>query len=75
MASLQLRVNQPDKAAQTCDLAFRLPEAANLNDLYIIKGIALCETGKKEEGLEALKTANEKGDARAQSLIDKYSKK
>lgn len=75
MASLQLRVNQPDKALQTCDLAFRLPEAANLTDLYIIRGVALCETGKKDEGLESFKTANEKGDARAQSLIDKYSKK
>lgn len=75
MASLQLRVNQPDKAVQTCDLALRIPDAANLSDLYIIKGVALCETGKKEEGLECLKTANEKGDSRAQKLIDKYSKK
>lgn len=75
MASLQLRVNQPDKAVQTCNLALRLPDADSLSDLYIIKGVALCETGKKEEGLDCLRTANEKGDSRAQKLIDKYNKK
>ena len=75
MASLQLRVNQPDQAVKTCDLAFRLPNADEYSDLYIIKGIGLCETNHKEEGLENLKKAQEKGDTRAQALIEKYSKK
>lgn len=73
MASLQLRVNQLDDAIKTCDMAMRLaPEYA---DLYIIKGVAACESGKKEDGLTALKKAKELGDERADKLIEKYQKK
>lgn len=73
MASLQLRVNQLDDAVKTCDMAMRLaPEYA---DLYIIKGVAACESDKKEDGLAALKKAKELGDERADKLIEKYQKK
>ena len=73
MASLQVRVNQFDNAIKTCDIAIRMaPEYA---DLYIIKGVAACELGQKEEGLAALKKAKELGDERADKLIEKYEKK
>lgn len=74
MASLQLRVNQPENAIKTCDLALQLQGADQISDLYIIKGIALCETKQKEEGLAALQKAQELGDNRAEELIKKYSK-
>lgn len=73
MASLQLRVNKPDDAIKTCDMALQLSD--KYADIYIIKGIALCETGKKTEGIEALQKAKELGDGRADGLIEKYSKK
>lgn len=73
MASLQLRVNRPDDAIKTCDVALQLTD--KYADLYIIKGIALCETGKKPDGLAALQRAKELGDSRADGLIEKYSKK
>ncbi len=73
MASLQLRVNQLEDAVKTCDIAMNLaPEYA---DLYIIKGVAECELGKKDEGLTALQKAKELGDERAEQLIEKYRKK
>ncbi len=72
MASLQLRVNEFEDAAKTCDMAMALaPEYA---DLYIIKGVAECELGKKDEGLSILQKAKELGDERADALIDKYGK-
>ncbi len=73
MGSLQLRVNQLDDAVKTCDMALSLaPEYA---DLYIIKGVALCESDKKDDGLAALARAKELGDDRAEDLIAKYQKK
>lgn len=74
MASLQLRVNHVDDAVRTCNLALTLNGADQIADLYIIKGIALCEKGTKDEGLQALNKAKELGDERAQGLIEKYSK-
>lgn len=72
MASLQLRVNKPDDAIKTCDMALQLTD--KYSDLYIIKGIALCETNQKAEGLAALQKAKELDDSRAEGLIEKYSK-
>lgn len=72
MASLQLRVNKFDDAVRTCDMALQLTD--KYADLYIIKGVALCELKKKDEGLEALRKAQELGDERAAKLIEKYSK-
>lgn len=42
--------------------------------LYIIKGIALCENKKREDGIAALRKAQEFRDARAEDLIKKYLK-
>ncbi len=72
MASLQLRVNKPEDAIKTCDIALQLTQ--EYADLYIIKGIALCETKQKQEGLEALQRARTLGDERAEALIAKYKK-
>lgn len=74
MASLQLRVNKLEDAVKTCDLALTIKGADQISDLFIIKGIALCELKKTTEGLEALKKAQELGDNRAEALIKKYSK-
>lgn len=74
MASLQLRVNKLDDAVKTCDLALTIKGADQISDLFIIKGIALCEQKKTAEGLDALKKAQELGDSRAEELIKKYGK-
>lgn len=70
MASLQLKVGKYDDAVKTCDLALQLTQ--QYSDLYIIKGIALCELKKKEEGIAALTSAQQLGDSRAEGLIKKY---
>ena len=72
MASLQLKVGKYDDAVKTCDLALQLTQ--QYSDLYIIKGIALCEQKKKEEGIAALQSAQQLGDSRAEGLIKKYQK-
>lgn len=72
MASLQLKVGKYDDAVKTCDLALQLTQ--QYSDIYIIKGIALCEQKKKEEGIAALQSAQQLGDSRAESLIKKYQK-
>ena len=74
MASLQLRVNKLEDAVKTCDLALTIKGADTMPDLFIIKGVALCELKQKEAGLEALKKAQELGDSRAEDLIKKYGK-
>lgn len=74
MASLQLRVNQLEDAIRTCDLAFTVPGADKLADLYIIKGVAQCELKQKDDGLATLGKAQELGDSRAAGLMEKYGK-
>lgn len=72
MASLQLKVGKYEDVVKTCDLALQLTQ--QYSDLYIIKGIALCELKKKEEGIAALQSAQQLGDSRAEGLIKKYQK-
>lgn len=75
MASLQLQLNQLEDAVRTTNLALQLTD--QYSDLYIIKGIALCElkdASKKSEGIEALQKAQTLGDERAANLIAKYKK-
>lgn len=72
MASLQLRVNKPEDAIRTCDVALNLTQ--EYPDLYIIKGIAQCESNQKTDGLATLQKAQALGDERAADLIKKYSK-
>lgn len=68
MASLQLRVNKLEDAVKTCDLALTIKGADTMPDLFIIKGVALCEQKKKAEGLETLKKAQALGDSRQKGL-------
>lgn len=70
MASLQLRVNMLSDAVKTADLGLRVSDTNA--DLYIIKGIALCELKQKSAGLEALQKAKSLNDSRAEGLIKKY---
>lgn len=70
MASLQLRVNKLEDAIHTCDLALQLTQ--DNSDLFIIRGIALCESQHKAEGLDMLHKAEALGDTRAAALIKKY---
>lgn len=70
LAQLQLRVNQKEDAVVTADLGLRI--APNYPDLYLIKGLALVNDNKKNEGLAALNKAKELGDTRADDLIKKY---
>ena len=72
MANLQLQVNKLEDAVRTCDMGLAITQ--EYTDLYIIKGIALCEQSKCAEGLKALQKAHELGDGRAQTLIEKYAK-
>lgn len=72
MASLQLRVNRPEDAILASNLCLQLePEST---DALIIKGIALAQTGQKEEAIACLTQAKELGDERAPGLIKKYGK-
>ena len=70
MASLQLRVSDFEKAIQAADLCIQI--APNYPDAYLIKGLSLIKSNKKDEGLASLEKAKELGDARAQGLIDKF---
>jgi len=70
LAQLQLRVNQKEDAVATADLGLSI--APNYPDLYLIKGLALVNNNKKNEGLAALNKAKELGDTRADDLIKKY---
>lgn len=72
MANLQLLVNQPADAIKTCDLGLQVTQ--EYADLYIIKGIAQCETKNLQGGLATLQRAGELGDSRAEGLIAKYKK-
>lgn len=69
-AALQLRVGQYDEALGTAEELIALePDGSNG---YLFKGLALCLTGKKKEGLELLGKAKDMGDPQAETLIEKY---
>lgn len=70
MASLQLRVNRLEDAVKTCNIALQLTD--QYSDLYIIKGISLCQLKQKEEGVKCLQRAQQLGDPRAEGLMKKY---
>ncbi len=72
LASLQLRVGQYEQAIKACDLSFMI--TTDYADIYIIRGVALYQLGRKDEALEAMKKAKELGDSRADGYIEKYSK-
>ena len=71
-ASLEVRVGLYDEAVASSEKIISI-EATN-SDGYLFKGLALCLKGNKAEGRQSLLKAKELGDARADELIEKYSK-
>lgn len=70
MASLQLKVRYFEDAIKTSEMCIAIaPEYA---DPYIIKGIALAESGQRESAIETFNRAKELGDERADALMEKY---
>lgn len=72
MASLNLRIGHYDDAISICDMGLRI--ADEYADLYVVKAVALAQTGRKEEAKQALEKAKELGDERADAYIEKYCK-
>ena len=72
MASLQLRVNMVDEAAETAGKCVEL--APEYSDGYLLLGLALIKKDDIATGLTNLEKAKELGNPQAQPLIDKYSK-
>lgn len=70
LASLQLRVGKYEDAIRTSDLCLEVD--ADATDLLIIKGIALANINKKQDGMKCLERAKELGDTRAEDYIKKY---
>ena len=70
LASLQLRVNRFEDAVKAADLCLGI--APESTDAYVIKGLALIQMKKKEEGFAALQKAKELGDSRGEELMKKY---
>lgn len=69
-ASLALQLNQLEDAIRAADKCLLFsPDAA---DAYLIKGIALCEQGKKADGRTAIQKAQELGNEQAASYLEKY---
>lgn len=72
LAALQLRVGRYEDAVKACDLCLLLTQ--DYADIYIVKGVALNNLGRKEESVEALNKAKELGDERADAYLEKFSK-
>ena len=71
-ASLLVRVGMNDEAIAT---ARRCVEVApDHSDGYLFLGIAQCQKGMRQEGLENLRKARELGDTQADALIERFSK-
>ena len=71
-ASLELRVNMPDKALVSAQHCIEL--APEYSDGYLLLGLAQVQQGKTKEGMENMKKAHDLGNAQAQTFIEKYSK-
>lgn len=72
MASLNLRVGHYEDAVGVCNLAETITN--DYSDIYVVKGVALAQLGRKEEALQAFARAKELGDERADGYIEKYGK-
>lgn len=70
MASLQIRLNLNDDALKTSELCIKI--APEYDEGYLLNGLALIQSGKKKEGLEALQKAKDMGNEQAGELIEKY---
>ena len=70
MASMQLRVNQPEDAIVSCDMCLQIEP--DYPDPYIVKGIALNNLNRKDEAKAAFLKAKELGDERGEEMLKKY---
>ena len=71
-ASLQIRVKLIDEAIETASECIRLfPDSS---DGYLFLGLAQCLKGDKALGVVNLLKAKDRGDAQADTLIEKYGK-
>ncbi|MCI6197558.1 MAG: hypothetical protein MR670_10130 [Prevotella sp.] len=71
-ASLQIRVKLTDEAIETASECIRLfPDSS---DGYLFLGLAQCLKGDKALGVVNLLKAKDRGDAQADTLIEKYGK-
>ena len=70
MCSLQIRVNKLDDALKTADVIIHI--APDYDEGYLLKGLAQVQSGKKKEGLENLRKAQQMGNEQAAGLIEKY---
>ena len=69
-ANVELRVGMTDDALATAQLLIRLDDQQS--EGYLLKGIAQCLKGNKQEGMENLRKAKELGSSQAQMFIEKY---
>lgn len=69
-ANVHMRVGQYDDAIAAADNSIQLDSSYSVP--YLIKGIAQCQSGKKDEGLKNLEKAKSLGDEQADTFIAKY---
>ena len=69
---MQIRVKLTDEAIETASECIRLfPDSS---DGYLFLGLAQCLKGDKALGVVNLLKAKDRGDAQADTLIEKYGK-
>ena len=69
-ANVHLRVGQYADAMASADVAIQLDSTYSVP--YLIKGLAQCQSGKKDEGLTNLQKAKDLGDTQADAFIKKF---
>ena len=70
LASLQLKVGKYEDVLRTFDLSLNVTD--NYPDMYILKGVALIQLGRKQEAMEAFQKAADLGDSRGNEYQEKY---
>ena len=70
LASANLKVKKFNEAIISSQECLRLDD--KVSEAYLILGVSLAETGKKTEGLENMRKAQELGNEQAASFIEKY---
>ena len=69
-ANVHLRVGQYADAMASADVAIQLDSTYSVP--YLIKGLAQCQSGQKDEGLANLQKAKDLGDTQADAFIKKF---
>ena len=70
LASLQLKVGKYEDVLRTFDLSLNVTD--NYPDMYILKGVALIQLGRKQEAMAAFQKAADLGDSRGNEYQEKY---